>query len=124
MIVRSIRKARTPAASMNFVGAVSRVIDVTANVNHFEIARDVTPAITGGVFKELIGVPVKLIDEVGRVGLIREMPVTVDGPFSIGLHLFADIDPRGAGELGKSSERDSDSCVGRAPSGHDLLETL
>src|SRR5215471_11378347 len=45
-------------------------------------------------------------------------------PFSIGLHLFADIDPRGAGELGKSSERDSDSCVGRAPSGHDFLETL
>ena len=45
-------------------------------------------------------------------------------PFTNGLHLFADIDPRGAGELGKSSERDSDSCVGRAPSGHDLLETL
>jgi len=45
-------------------------------------------------------------------------------PFANGLHLFADIDPRGPGELGKSSERDSDSCVGRAPSGHDLLETL
>jgi|1185.fasta_scaffold09185_5 hypothetical protein len=45
-------------------------------------------------------------------------------PFSIGLHLFADIDPRGAGELDKSSERDSDSCVGGAPSGHHLLETL
>jgi hypothetical protein len=45
-------------------------------------------------------------------------------PFTNGLHLFADIDPRGPGELGKSSERDSDSCVGRAPSGHDLLETL
>ena len=45
-------------------------------------------------------------------------------PFTNGLHLFANIDPRGAGELGKSSERDSDSCVGRAPSGHDLLETL
>src|SRR5215471_12733406 len=42
----------------------------------------------------------------------------------IGLRLFADIDPLGAGELGKSSERDSDRCVGRAPSGHDLLEML
>jgi len=52
------------------------------------------------------------------------LQVTVVEPFSIGLHLFADIDPRGAGELGKSSERDSDSCVGRAPGGHHLLEAL
>ena len=49
---------------------------------------------------------------------------TMDLTNRISRSLFADIDPRGAGELGKSSERDSDSCVGRAPSGHDLLETL
>src|SRR5205814_2851686 len=63
----------------------------------------------------------------GRISLLAAYSVQLNGrwsPFAIGLHFFADIHPCGAGELGKSSERDSDSRVGRAPSGHDLLETL
>ena len=40
------------------------------------------------------------------------------------LDVLADINPFSIDELGEAIRRDSDSCVGRAPSGHNLLETL
>ena len=40
------------------------------------------------------------------------------------LDVLADINPFSIDELGEAIRRNADSCVGRAPSGHDLLETL
>jgi len=42
----------------------------------------------------------------------------------LNLNVLADINPFSIDELGEAIRRNADSCVGRAPSGHDLLETL